>query len=192
MRNAHAGIPGLILLLLMPLGAVATASTNRTTVLLPGGTPLRVHLDTELSSVGSHPGDTFAFTVIDDVRSGDWLVIPAGAHGVGDVVAAEAAGSNGHPGKLAVQFDYVYAADGEKVRVAQTADTTEGEQRKGAASTATIASYAVLGPLGLFAHNWVKGRDATIAPSRTFSIVVESTVHVRTVSRLVSGDDFAH
>jgi hypothetical protein len=183
MRNAHAGIPGLILLLLMPLGAVATASTNRTTVLLPGGTPLRVHLDTELSSVGSHPGDTFAFTVIDDVRSGDWLVIPAGAHGVGDVVAA---------GKLAVQFDYVYAADGEKVRVAQTADTTEGEQRKGAASTATIASYAVLGPLGLFAHNWVKGRDATIAPSRTFSIVVESTVHVRTVSRLVSGDDFAH
>jgi len=127
-----------------------------------------------------------------DVRSGGWLVVPAGAQGVGEVLSVETAGSNGHAGKLSLQFDYVYAVDGEKVRVTQTENAIEGEQKKGAASTATIASYAVFGPLGLFAHNWIKGREASITPRTQFAIFVASTVHVQAIDRAAVADDFAH
>jgi hypothetical protein len=126
------------------------------------------------------------------VRTKGWLVIPAGSQGVGEVAHVENAGGNGRSGQLNLQFDYVYAVDGEKVRVTQTANATEGEQKKGAASTATIASYALLGPVGLFAHNWIKGREASISPKTSIAIFVDDTVHVQAVDHAGKTDDFAH
>jgi hypothetical protein len=180
------------LLLLSPLTALAHA--NGTLVTVPGGTPITIHLTSEMSSSSAHQGDKFSFSVLEDVRTRGWVAIPAGSRGVGEVTAVEIAGGNGHSGKLNLRFDYVYAIDGEKVRVTQTANATEGEQKKGAASTATIATYALLGPVGLFAHNWVKGREASISPKTSFSVFVDKTVHVEAVDHTgKSGDDdFAH
>jgi hypothetical protein len=180
------------LLLLDPFAA--SARTNSTRVTVPGGTPITIHLTSEISSSSAHEGDKFSFSVVDDVRTKGWLVIPAGSQGVGEVTSVENAGGNGHSGKLNLQFDYVYAADGEKIRVTQTANATEGEQKKGAASTATIATYALLGPVGLFAHNWVKGREASISPKTSFSLFVDKTVHVEAVDHTGKSDedDFAH
>jgi hypothetical protein len=159
---------------------------------LPGGTPMSVHLTSELSSSSAHEGDTFGFSVANDVRCNGWLVIAAGAQGVGEVTNVENAGGNGHSGKVGMKFDYVYAVDGAKVRVSQTNNTTEGEQKKGAASTATIATYALIGPLGLFAHNWVKGHEATITPKTSFAIFVADTVHVQAADHTSNADGFAH
>jgi hypothetical protein len=178
--------------LMSPLAAQAHSNSTRVTV--PGGTPITIHLTSEMSSSSAHEGDRFSFSVVDDVRMRGWLVIPAGSQGVGEVSGVENAGGNGHSGKLNLQFDYVYAVDGEKVRVTQTANATEGEQKKGAASTATIATYALLGPVGLFAHNWVKGREASISPKTSFSVFVDKTVHIEAVDHVGKSDedDFAH
>jgi hypothetical protein len=172
---------------------VTTAAESATVsrVSLAGGTSIGVRLASELSSSTAREGDRFAFTVIDDVRCEGWLVVPQGARGVGEVARVQTAGSNGHAGKLGLHFDYVFAVDGEKVRVTQTAATAEGEQKKGAASTPTIASYAMFGPLGLFAYNWIKGREASISPQTPFLVVVESTVHINAVDRMQPGDGFA-
>jgi hypothetical protein len=153
---------------------------------------MTVHLNSELSSSSAHEGDTFGFSVLNDVRCGGWLVVAAGAQGVGEVTDIENAGGNGHAGKIGLKFDYVYAVDGAKVRVSQTSNMTEGEQKKGAASTATIATYALIGPLGLFAHNWIKGHEASITPKTPFSIFVADTVHVQAVDHESSNDGFAH
>lgn len=188
----HAGIAGLIIAL-MPLSALAQSSPAGTTrVALTGGTPIAINLNVELSSSTAHEGDVFGFHVASDVRSNGWLVIAAGAQGVGEVVRVEHAGGSGHPGKLELQFDYVYAVDGEKVRVTHISDTVEGEARTGAASTATIAAWATLGAAGLFAHNWVKGREVTITPRVPFSLSVETTVHVSAADHRAIADDFAH
>lgn len=54
-----------------------------------------------------------------------------------------------------MKFDYVYAVDGEKLQLDSVKKSKSGQNNKGAASTATIASTILLGPVGLFAHNWV-------------------------------------
>ena len=43
-----------------------------------------------------------------------------------------------------------------------------------------MISTIALGPLGLFAHNMVKGKDITVSPASTFSAWVKtnSTVNV--------------
>lgn len=188
MRAASASFVASIAVLAAALPAAAAS------VVIPGGTPLEIHLTDEMTSSSAKPGDRFSFTVANDVRDPEgWLVIPSGAQGIGEVADVQGAGSNGHSGKLGLQFDYVYAVDGEKVKVSSTGKTEEGEQKKGAASTATIASYALLGPVGLFAHNWIKGRDATIPATKIFTIFVDDTVHVEATNHIKQGDGgFAH
>lgn len=174
-----------------PAAANDTPASRVVAATIPGGTPIDVHLTGELSSSTAKAGDKFSFSVASDVRCGGWLVIPAGAQGVGEVATVENAGGNGHSGKLALQWDYVYAADGEKVRVTQTNANAEGEQKKGAASTATIASYALLGPVGLFAHNWIHGRDVTVTPAQHFTVFVDNTVRVQASDHRNNTDNFA-
>ncbi len=147
-------------------------------VALPGGTPIRVHLTTKLSSRTAFVGDRFGINVVNEVRVGNRLVIPAGAYGIGEIVSAENAGSNGNEGKLGLQFDYVYALDGQKVRLTQALSAVDGENKKGAASTLTVIMFPLFGASGLFAHNFVKGAEAYIEPETAFPVAVEHTVQV--------------
>ncbi len=174
----------------VPSGVPDTAAG--TEVVVPGGTPVTVHVSSELSSSTMHEGDRFGFTALDDVRVKGWLVVAAGAQGIGEIATVEGAGNNAHAGKLGLKSDYVYAVDGEKVRLSQTNSAAEGEGAKGKASTATIASYVLLGPIGLFAHNFVHGHDARITPAQPFTMFVDDTVRVISTQRAANADNFAH
>jgi hypothetical protein len=155
------------------------------------GLPISVHLDAPLSSGSARIGDTFSFQAIDDVVSDGWVVIPKGAQGQGEVVQAEGAGGNGHQGKLGIQFDWITSVDGSRIKMSVTPRSSEGDSKVGAASTATIASYVLLGPLGLFAHNFVKGKDIVIDPATKLTGYVEHTVHVKATQQADSLG-FAH
>lgn len=173
----------------LPLtGAAATRVT------IPGGTPVTIRMVDTIDSGTANVGDTFEFKVDDDVVVNGYVVIARGAAGKGEVTKVDRAGTHGHPGSLGVNLEYVYAVDGEKVRLSGDNKTTTGEQRKGAASTATIIGYATLGIGGLFAHNFVKGRNITLDPSKTFSAYVVDTVHVVSNQRgaAAANDGFAH
>jgi hypothetical protein len=180
------------------LAVVATALTAAqalaagTRVAIPGGTPITIRLAQKLDSGMANVGDTFAFTVDRDVVVNGWVVIPKGATGIGEVVSVDRAGGSGHPGSLGLKFDYVYAADGEKVLHGTAPTAEKGEASKGAASTATIVGYATLGLGGLFAHNFVKGRNLVLDSSRTFTTFVDHTVHVIATQRAEVTDQIAH
>lgn len=162
------------------------------TVTVPGGTAMTVNLVDKVSSHTANVGDTFAIVATQDVVVDGWLVVAKGASGQGEVVSVERAGSNGHAGNIGLQMDWIFATDGEKLKLTSQKDTQEGQGKAGAASTVTVASYLLLGLPGLFAHNFVKGRDIDIDSSKTFPAYVQDTVHVAATQQATVEPGFAH
>jgi hypothetical protein len=76
-------------------------------------------------------------------------------------------------------IDWVYAVDGGKIKLSETNHASESGDSKGASSTATIATYLLLGPLGLFAHNFVHGLDVTVTPKQSFVVFVPRCLSCR-------------
>lgn len=177
----------------LSLSLVANAFAS-TRITVPGGTPVTIRMVDTLDSGTANVGDTFEFKADDNVVINGYVVIARGAAGHGEVTKVDRAGNHGHAGSLGIQLDYVYAVDGEKIRLDTDSKTTAGEDRKGASSTATIIGYATLGVGGLFAHNFVKGRNITLDPSKTYSAFVDSTVHIYSNQRAAAAqnDGFAH
>ena len=157
--------------------AVPPASTG-TRVILPGGTPVTVVVSEKISSSTANVGDTFDIQASQDVIIDGWLVVKKGAPGQGEILAVDRAGSHGHPGSLGVQMDWIYSVDGHKVKLTSQRKTEEGEGKAGAASTATILSYVFLGPLGLFAHNFVKGHDVVVDNTHPLPAYIDDSVYV--------------
>lgn len=173
------------------LPAIASAASR---VTIPGGTPVPIRMVDSISSGNANVGDTFEFKADTDVVVNGYVVIARGAEGHGTVISVDRAGSHGHAGSLGVRFDYVYAVDGDKIRLTNTGKKNAGESAKGASSTATIASTLLLGPVGLFAHNWVKGKNVTLDGSKPLTTFVDDTVHVVSNQRAAttSADGYAH
>ncbi|MBC5825509.1 MAG: hypothetical protein GIW99_04485 [Candidatus Eremiobacteraeota bacterium] len=165
---------------------IAGPGLAATRVTVPGGTTVTVAVVNPISSADAKVGDVFQIKAAQDVVVGGWVVIPKDSPGQGEVASVEQAGSHGKSGKLGLQLDWIYSADGGKVKLSNVNHSASGQGNKGAASTATIASYLVLGPVGLFAHNFVRGKDVTVDSSQKLPFYVDSTVHVRATQRASS------
>jgi hypothetical protein len=159
---------------------------------VPGGTVVIVALTDKISSGTAKVGDTFGLKATNDVVIDGYVAVAKDAGGQGEVLAVEKAGSHGHPGSLGVQIDWIYAVSGEKVRLSSQRKTDEGENKTGVSSTMTILSWALLGPLGLFAHNWVKGHDFELDGTHPLQAFVDTTVHVTSARQVASDSGFAH
>jgi len=70
------------------------------------------------------------------------------------------------------------------LQLSTTNHASESGDSKGAASTATLLSWVLLGPVGFFAHNFVRGRDVTIGTDKTFTVFVDHDAHVQTNQRV--------
>jgi hypothetical protein len=122
------------------------------------------------------PGQRFAFQAAAPVMVGGQVVIAKGALGSGHVVnATKAYGKSA--GKMTLSFDTIHAVDGSLISLTEDS-RVKGSSEKGKASTATIAATIALGPIGLFAHNMVKGKDITVTPDKTFPAWVKSSLAV--------------
>jgi hypothetical protein len=157
------------------IGFAAPAFAASTPVAV--GTKVDMRLTKSLSSGTATVGDTFMAQAANAVVVGGATVIAKGAAGQGAVVAVnKAAGKSA--GTITIDFRRVRAVDGSWVYLHDSKDTTMGNAEKGKASTATIASTIVLGPIGLFAHNMVKGKDITLDPTQHFPAWVKTTTSV--------------
>jgi hypothetical protein len=145
-------------------------------VTLPAGTRVEVHLVNPISSGNAKAGEQFTFQAASPVIVNNRVVIAKGASGTGRVVrVSKAQGKSA--GEITLDFTRIHSVDGSEVSL--TEDSTRfGNPEKGKASTATIAATIALGPLGLFAHNMVKGKDVTVKPSQTFHSWVKSNTQV--------------
>jgi len=173
-----------------PGPSASPSSTVPQAILLPGGTTVSVGLTEPISSATANVNDQVAIVVrkADDVAG--WAVIPAGANGHATVTSVEHSAGNGSGGKLAMTIDWVYSADGGRVQLSTTNHASESGDTKGAASTATILSWVLLGPLGFFAHNFVHGKDVTIGTDRTFTVFVDHDVHIEATQKAGQGQGF--
>ncbi len=161
---------------------LATSAAPAATVTLPGGSLVPIHLTATLSSSTAKAGETFLIAASSSVRAGGGVVIARGAAGKGQVVAASPAGKSGRQGTLSIKFMWITAADGTRVKLAGIDRSAAGQNKKGSANTANIVSTVVLGPVGLFAHNFVKGKEIVIDPSRTFNAYTGPPVSLMTKS----------
>ncbi len=160
-------------------------------IVVPGGTVIPIVVADNISSATANVGDTFAIQASADVVVNGWVVIAKGAPGQGEILSVDRAGSHGHPGSLGVQYDWIFAVDGDKVKLTNQRSTQEGQGEAGVASTMTILSYALLGPLGLFTHNFVKGHDVEVDSSIPLKAYVGESVYVVATTREDTGGGFA-
>lgn len=168
---------GAVMLSILSLLSPQAASAEQV-VTVPGGTVIKIKATEEVSSGTNHAGDLFEIRASEPVVVDGWIVIPENARGQAEVVEAEPAGSHGHPGKLIIKYDWIFSSDGGKVKLTDVSSSKTGEGSHGTSSTATIVSTVLLGPVGLFAHNFVKGHNIVLNPSQALSCVVDGTVHI--------------
>ncbi len=163
--------------------AAAAPATVPQQVLVPGGTTVVVSLTEPISSATASVNDQVAIVVKKPVDVNGWLIVPEGANGHATVTAVQHAGGNGSGGKITMSVDWVYSVDGGMIQLSTTNHASESGDSKGAASTATLVSWILLGPVGFFAHNFVRGRDVTIGTDKTFTVFVDHDVHVKAAQR---------
>ena len=75
------------------------------------GTAVRLVTEEALSSKTTKTGQRFHLAVIEDVKLGDIVVIPAGAHAIGEVTNVTKKGAFGKSGKLDTRVLYVIIND---------------------------------------------------------------------------------
>lgn len=162
----------------LALTVAAPLAAPAAQVSVPVGTQVQVRLVHPVSSGTAMPNQQFSFQAAAPVVVNNYVVIAKGALGNGHVVSVSKAQGKS-AGKLTLAFDMIHAVNGVVVRLSEDSHL-KGNSEKGKASTATIAATIALGPLGLFAHNMVKGKDITVEPSQTFPAWVKSTTTVST------------
>lgn len=98
-----------------PQPSVDHAAQNVSQVRLPNGTPVRLLLTEPLSSKTVEVGDSIKLQVLEDVRAGDLVVIPARAPAVARISEAKSAGMAWHKGEMAIRVESVTLIDQETV-----------------------------------------------------------------------------
>jgi hypothetical protein len=151
--------------------AIVTDQTRDT--LLPDGTLLRIALTSNVSSAHSKTGDAIAYKVVDDVKIGDRVAIPAGTGGTGKVLKAEPAHGGRVDGILRLQFDPIKLADGTMVDIDITEASLVADQNQHNGMATSVADVADVTVPGFFLIDFLrKGDDVTLGANSPFHVAV--------------------
>lgn len=157
--------------------AMFTASMAMAQVTIPDGTRIRVRLEENLSSGTSEMGQTVDFSVTQEVKVGDAIVIANGARATGSVVKVEPKRRMGKAGQLDFSIERVQMVDGNWLSVRYTPNKNSG---KGSGATAGVTAgilavvFLPAAPLGLL----VKGHDVEINKGRTYEVFADESTYV--------------
>src|SRR5690606_30248361 len=149
---------------------------------LPKGTLVKIELLTELNSEKSRPNDVVSYKVVEDVRIDNAIVIPAGTIGQGHVVSVDGAGRLGQGGFVTVDFGTVTAMDSTRVKVQVAERATEQNKSLELAAGASLAGVVLLGPIGLAAGYFVRGKAHIVPVGTTFYAETASDSKVNALS----------
>lgn len=138
---------------------------------LMDGTAVSLRLAETVSSADAHVGQTVPIEVTDDVVVQGVTVIAKGAPAIATVTTAEPKKRMGRGGKLDVNSDSVRLADGSKVQLSATKNTSGGGH-VGAMTGAMVGTAVVFfpaAPLFLLMH----GKDITISKGTAITAFVQ-------------------
>ena len=143
----------------------AVTDSNRTAkqsneIILKDGTAVKLRVNQTMSSASAKTGDSVDFQVVEDVRIGDFVVIPGGGTALGKVILAKPRGRLGKGGKLSIAIESVQLASGEKIPL-RAERNNKGESSIGSMTGAIAATGIVFFPAApLFLL--MRGKDISI------------------------------
>jgi hypothetical protein len=123
-------------------------------------TPVKIRLSRTMSSKDAKADEKVDFEVLEDIKSGDTIVIQHGAMAIGTVTEAHPKRRMGRAGKLNINIDYVQLVNGQKVPL-RAVKGGSGGSHTGRMTGAIVASSILFfpaAPFFLFMH----GKDITI------------------------------
>ncbi|MBE3578055.1 MAG: hypothetical protein IMX00_10255 [Limnochordales bacterium] len=152
-------------------------------VLIPPKTLVKVQILGRLDSASSRVGDSVEYRVVEDVKIGSRVAIPAGTIGKATVTEVQSAGPVGRAGRIGLDFGVIMAIDGTPVpvRIGERA-TQENQSATTLAAGASMAGVLLLGPIGLVSGYFVRGKDVTIEANTQFFIEVAEETAVYALS----------
>lgn len=150
---------------------------------IPETTVFKVTIDTPLTSKTAKVGDTFTFTVAEDILSGNLLVVPEGTKGTGSVTEVKKGRSFGRSGSLDVTFHDIETIGNIFFDATQGPEAKERAKSEVAAAGASVAGIALLGPIGAVGGFFIKGKDVQYNAGQAF--YVQPTTEVITTGAAV-------
>jgi plastocyanin len=155
---------------------------------LQDGTPVKLRLSRNMSSADAKTGETVDFEVLEDIKSGDVIIIPRGAVALGTVTNAKPKGRMGKGGKLDINVDSVQAVSGEKLAL-RAVKENKGGSHTGAMTGAIVASSILFFPAAPF-FLFMKGKDIKIPKGTEVTAYVNGDAALNR-AKFVPGDSSA-
>ncbi|SRR5579872_4629805 len=141
--------------------------------LVAAGTLVHVAMLQTVSSAHCHKGETFNFKVLDDVKAGSRLAIPAGTVGTGKVTECRPAHGGRQDGLLHIEFDPINLSDTTQVAVGITHDSLVADANAKNGTGPALEDIANMMVPGFFILDFLrKGDDVTLAAGAPFHIAV--------------------
>jgi len=172
----------------------APAQPVQAQTLLPEGTAVRMRINRTISSADMHQGDNVDFETLDDVKVGDFIVVPKGSTAMATITAAQAKRRMARGGKLDMTIDYVRLPSGEKLPL-RGIQNVKGGGHTGAMTAGMVATAIVFwpaAPLFLLVHGKditiPKGHEVTVYTNTDYDLVkANATINRPAVASAVSG-----
>lgn len=118
----------------------------------------KITLDEPISTQKNSVGDTFSFTVAEDIVDGNLLVVPEGVKGIGTITKLSKARSFGRNGEIDISFISIPTVGGVLFNAEQGQEAKEKSQEELKAAGTSVAGVALLGPIGLVGGYFIKGK----------------------------------
>lgn len=148
-------------------------------VVLPANTVFKISLNEDVSSKTNLEGDVVHFTVQEDVKEGDVLVLPRGAQGSGVITKVSRPKMFGRSGELEISFNQVFSIDDEEIPTVLGPESKEKLKMEAAAVGASAVGALALGPIGLVGGLFVKGKDVNMPAGTELYIQTQADVNTR-------------
>lgn len=126
---------------------------------VPAGTLIKIALTELVTTKNIKVGDKVPFHVAEDVIVDGVLVFTKGAKGEGKVTKMQPAKNFGRNAELLVEFEKTKALEGTYVETFVGEASKMEMERMGLAAGASIAGMVLLGPIGIIAGAFVKGKN---------------------------------
>lgn len=155
-----------------PSGAIVaverpTVPANGSAV-LPTNTELLLSLNSEVNSKTAKVGDRFPLTVVSDVMLGNYIVIPKGTRGTGEVTYRTGKGAFGKSAKMEIDLRSIELG-GRSIPI------TGHYRQEGQGNTgATVGTAVAAGPFAAF----VTGRSAIFTQGRELRAFTREAIPV--------------
>ncbi len=160
---------------IFPSGSFKTESVK-----MPAGTLVKIQLDTILDSENTKAGAVVSYTVVEDVKVNDRVVIPAGRQGRGSVLNVSPSGNLGKGGSIEVSFTGLEAIDETNLKVGMTDRTIKefNSKTQGVVATPSVDGAVIFNQGSLATGFFVKGKELIIPSGTKLSLEIRYDILV--------------